>query len=74
MRDKNRRQQPGGTRVGNCDHGLSRSWEVKVCKKKKNELTKDGIGVTGGITCINGTGGENAINKAKKSGRRYANL
>ena len=35
MRDKNLRQEPGGRRDDTCDHGLSRSWKVEVCKKKK---------------------------------------
>ena len=38
MRDKNGRQQSGGRRDDTCDHGLSRSWEVKVCEKKKKNV------------------------------------
>ena len=37
MRDKNWRQVHGGRRDDTCDHGLSRSWKVKVCKKKKKK-------------------------------------
>ena len=35
MRDKNSRPKPGRRRDDTCDHDLSRSWKVKVCKNKK---------------------------------------
>ena len=38
MRDKNRRQELGGRKDDTCDHGLSRSWEVNVCEKKKKKV------------------------------------
>ena len=45
MRDKNRRQELGGRRDDTCDHGLSRSWKVDVClkKKKKNFVDRQSI-------------------------------
>ena len=35
MRDENLWQEPGGRRDDTRDHGLSRSWKVDVCGKKK---------------------------------------
>ena len=32
-----KRQEPGGRKDDTCDHGLSRSWTVKVCEKKKKK-------------------------------------
>ena len=38
MRDKKMKAKTGGEgRDDTCDHGLSRSWEVNVCKKKKKK-------------------------------------
>ena len=37
IRDKNRRQEPGGRRDDAYDHGLSRSWKVDVCEGKKKK-------------------------------------
>ena len=41
MRDKNRRQEPGGKRDDTCDFGLSRSWKVDVCEKKYGYMSID---------------------------------
>ena len=39
MRDKKvKGQEPEGRRDDTCDHGLSRSWKVKVWKKKKKNM------------------------------------
>ena len=35
MHDKNWGQEPGERRDDTRDHGLSRSWKVDVCEKKK---------------------------------------
>ena len=34
MRDKTKRQEPGGETDDTYNHGLSRSWMVEVCEKK----------------------------------------
>ena len=41
MRDKNWNQEPGGSRDDTCEHGLSRSWKVKVWEKEEEK--KEGI-------------------------------
>ena len=40
MRDKKRKQEPGGRRDDTCDHCLSRSWKVKVWGKEKKQKTE----------------------------------
>ena len=59
MRDKSCRQEPG-RRDDTCDHGLSRSWKAKVCKKKKKtsvyQLLDPGIDTYGTHQLEMGTG------------------
>ena len=46
VRNKNRRQEPGGKRDDTCAHGLSRSWEVEAFFLKQDECRSYTINTT----------------------------